>query len=205
VGRYVSQEQVLVRLRGKVKVTDNPDEQPDRMPVMLLNRLISEAEGQVEMDLSPRYMAPFQRSDGRGFAALPERPTREVLRTLCELLAVIRVLETDFGRGSAADASKYADSTQKRYDFMLYGDETKGVPGLLSLRKDTYNQYRLPPLPGLKSNYHMGAVDTGFMGYVDRSDDVGEGSYPSHQINSPGENFWNGFIDSMEQDFTGDT
>ncbi len=203
MGRYINQEAVLVRLRGKVKTTDNPDAEPDRMPLLLLNRLINESEGQVEMDLSPRYLAPFQTSDGNSFSQLPERPTKEMLRTLCELLSVIRVLETDFGRGSSSDASKYADSCQKRYNVIIYGDSEKKIPGLLSLRDETYNTFRLPPLPGLRSNYQAAAMDTGFAGYIARSDDFSGGAYPAMQINDPSETFWNGVIDHDPQDFTG--
>jgi hypothetical protein len=202
MGRYINQEAVIIRLRNKVKFTDQPEAEPDRMPLLLLNRLISEAEGQVEMDLSPRYQAPFETTASGPFSQLPERPTREVLRTLCELMAVMRVLDTDFGRGSAVDSSKYGDSCNKRYNMMVYGDKEKGVPGLLTVRENTFNIFVLPPLIGLKSNYHMAAVDTGFAGFVDRTDDTGHGGYAEHQINSPGENFWNGFIDAQEQDWT---
>lgn len=202
MGLYITQEAVLVRLRNKVKVTSDPDAEPDRLPLSLLNRLISEAEGQVEMDLSTRYAAPFQTIDGRPFSQLPERPTRAVLQTLCELNSVMRVLETDFGRGSNVDSSKYADSCMKRYNFIIFGDEEKGIPGLITLRKDTYNQFRLPPLPQLMSGYQVSAVDNGFAGFVGRSDDYGVGSYPAMQINSPEQNFWNGSIDSEPDDFT---
>lgn len=204
MGRYISQEAVLVRLRGKVKVTDDPEMNPDRLPTALLNRLILEAEGQVEQDLSQRYAAPFQRTDGAPFPALPEAPTKNMIRTLCELLSVVRVLETDFGRGSSNDASKYADSSQKRYDKMIWGDEEKKIPGLVTLRPNTFNVFLTPPLPGLRSAPHAAAVDTGFAGYVTRSDDHGHGSYPVQQINSPEENYWNGFIDSDEQNWTAD-
>lgn len=204
MGRYVTQEAVLVRLRGKVKVTENPDQEPDRLPILLLTRLIAEAEGAVEMDLSPRYLAPFQTLGGGSFSQLPQSPTQMVIKTLCELLSAIRVLETDFGRGSSVDSSKYADSMQNRYNLMIFGNEEKKVPGLLTLRENTFNIFKLPPLPALRSNYQMAAVDTGFAGFIDRSDDFGFGSYPAMQINSPEENFWNGFINPEPQNFTSD-
>lgn len=204
MGRYINQDAVIVRLRGKVKVTDDPETYPDRLPLALLNRLISESEGQVEFDLSTRYLAPFQTLNCGPFSQLPERPTKEIIRTLCELLAVVRVLETDFGRGSASDASKYSDSCQKRYDFILYGNDEKKIPGLITLREDTYNTFRTPPLPGLKSNYQVAAVDTGFAGFVGRSDDSGHGGYPALQINSPGETYWNGYIEAEAPDHTGE-
>ena len=197
MGRYITSEAVIVRLRGKVKVTENPELEPDRMPLLLLNRLINEAEGQVEQDLSTRYAAPFVTIAGAPFSALPERPTKEILRTLCELLAVIRVLETDFGRGSGLDGAKYADSSQKRYDIIIWGDDRK--PGLCSLRENTFNTFRTPPLPGLASNYHIGQADTGFAGYVDRSGSSHGADYAINQINEPSQNFWNGTLDANEE------
>lgn len=197
MGRYINSEAVIVRLRGKVKVTSTPETEPDRLPLLLLNRLINEAEGSVEQDLSQRYSAPFVRADDAPFAALPERPTREILRTLCELLATIRVLETDFGRGSGLDGMKYADACQKRYDLMLWGNENK--PGLISLRKNSYNTFTTPPLPGLKLNWQLAQVDTGFSGYFgNSSNNEGAGGYAADQINDPSQNYWNGQVGDWE-------
>jgi hypothetical protein len=194
LGLYINSNSVIIRLRGKVKVTNNPDQEPDRMPLILLNRIVNESEGQVEWDLSTRYTAPFQGYNGEPFSQLPERPTKEILRTLCELLSVVRVLETDFGRGSVVDASKYSDTAQTRY--------TKVVESLIELRQGTFNTFRRPPLPGLRPNYMVSAADNGFAGYVTRTDDTGHGGYPALQINSPSETFWNGFLDSDEQQWT---
>lgn len=207
MGRYISSDAVIIRLRGKVKVTSNAEQEPDRLSLLLLNRLINEAESAVEQDLSTRYSAPFQTIQGGQFASLPERPTKEILRTLCELLSVVRVLETDFGRGSGLEGMKYAQNCQDRYDTMLYGDKETGGerrPGLISLRKDSYNTFRTPPLTGLMSNFQVSQVDTGFAGYVGRSDDHGVGGYPADQINDPAQNFWNGFIDSDERHWDGE-
>lgn len=191
MGRYINSEAVIVRLRGKVKVTENPEENPDRLSLQLLNRLINEAEGQVEWDLSTRYEAPFRSRCGGPFARLPERPTQEILRTLCELLSVIRVLETDFGRGSVVDASKYSESTQSRYDKM--------VETLIEIRQGSFNIFRRPPLPGLMPNYMVSQADNGYAGYVTRTDDYRHVGSPVDQINSPSETFWNGYLDASER------
>lgn len=200
MGRYINSEAVIVRLRGKVKTTLTPETEPDRMPMLLLNRLINEAEGQVEQDLCTRYEAPFTSICGGGFAALPKHPTQEIIRTLCELLAVIRVLETDFGRGSGLDGMKYADSSQKRYDVIIWGDEKK--PGLCTIRENTFNTFRSPPLPGLKSNYHVSQADNGFAGYVGRTDDPRHVSagFASEQINDPSQDYWNGFVGAADRE-----
>lgn len=199
MGLYVSTEQVKVRLAGKVRFTEDPEVEGEegKMSLALLNRLITEAEGQVELDLSPRYAAPFCTIEGRAFSNLPARPTRAVIQTLCELMAVMRVLETDFGRGSAIDGSKYFENQEKRYKAMVWGDAEKKTPGLMSLREGTFNTYALPPLPGIKLNYQNKA-DTGFMGIAVADSNFDDGSFAPGQINDPSEDFINGQIDDPE-------
>jgi len=193
MGLYANENEVKLRLKGKVQFTDD-DTDENRMHVNLLRRLISEAEGEVELDLSPRYMAPFQTDAGLAFSQLPERPTREIIRTLAELKSVIRVLETDFGSGSVMDGSKYSDSLQKRYD--------KLTERLLKRREYGGNettQFLYPPLPNLMLNYQNEQGDDGFMGQILVTSD-GHGDYGSAQINSPGETFWNGSVDEIDRE-----
>lgn len=205
MGAYISQTEVLVRLAGKVRVTDNPDAEPNRLPLLLLNRLIVEAESQVEQDLSTRYAAPFVTVDGGAFSQLPERPTRFILKTLCELMAVLRVLETDFGRGSGIDGSKYGENLMKRYNRMVFGDPDLKIAGLVSIRENSFNTFSTPPLPRLMSNYQVAKADTGFAGYVTHTGGRGNPGFPSEQINDPGENFWSGFVHSdIDHHFGGD-
>jgi hypothetical protein len=177
---YTDRNQVKVRLIGKVRFTDDLEDQ-NKMPELLLTRLIDEAEAQVEVDLAPRYKAPFQTKEGQAFSCLPTRPTKEFLRTMCELKSVIRVLETDFGRGTAIEGKKYKEDLENRYKTMK---ET-----ILARRDEMGNQWKNPPLPCLKLNDHNTEADDGFMGMVlSTSDNIGD--YPSKQINSPGENYW---------------
>jgi len=188
MGLYISLEDVRLRLIGKVRFTTD-EENENKMPEALANRLIAEAEGQVELDLSPRYLAPFQTDAGDSFSQLPDRPTRNYLRTLCELMAVVRILETDFGSGTAVDGEKYAEKTRERYAAMIKE---------LLLRKTDGGQEALgfakPPLPGLKLNYMNELADDGFMGSV-LITSRGDGDYPAKQINDPSENYWNGRFD----------
>lgn len=155
----------------------------------LANRLIEEAEGQVEMDLSPRYYAPFQTDDGGAFSTLPDRPTKNILRTLVELMSCIRILETDFGTGTIVDAEPYIEKIRARYDSI--------VRDLLVRKTDGGQEsqgFAKPPLPSLKLNYMNESADDGFMGSV-LVTTQGDGSYPQKQINDPSENFWNGSLD----------
>lgn len=184
MGLYIKDSDVIVRVAQKVRFTDDPETEPNKMPTALLKRLISEAESHVEFDLSPRYASPFQTTDGAAFSTLPDRPTKDVLRTLCELQAVMRILETDFGSGGPIDSSKYSERLEKRYKKML--------DDLLEVRKDSYNTFVKPPLPSLRLNYMNEEADTGFRGRVLTSGTTDEaGAYPAAQINSPGETYWN--------------
>jgi hypothetical protein len=185
LGLYVTFEQVRLRLVGKVRFTEDDNEE-NKMHVALAARLINEAEGQVEQDLSPRYAAPFVTDAGAAFAQLPERPTREILRTLCELMACMRILETDFGTGSATEGEKYTKALKKRYD------EVTGR--LLEKRKDgaiASQGFMYPPLPGLKLNYMNEKADDGFMGSVIVASGSPLPGYASEQVNDPSQSFWN--------------
>jgi len=182
--RYISIEDIRIRLVGKVRFTDDPKKE-NEMSLALAQRLINEGEGQVEMDLSPRYAAPFQTADGTAFKNLPDRPTREVLRTLCEIQGVMKILDVDFGRGTTVNAASYYDRLEARYKSMV-GD-------LLKRRDDYGSGWMLPPLPGLMLAAHNQTADDGYAGMVlvAGSGDNG-GSYPARRINDPSQTFWGG-------------
>lgn len=183
MGRYISREDVRVRLIGKVRFTES-EEDENKMPFILLDRLIAEAEGEVEHDLSPRYLAPLQTVDSREFKFLPERPTKNLLRMLCELKTVLLVLDTDFGRGTVNNGEEYAKGYEKRY---------KATLDKIMEQRDGWG-WKYPPLPGLQLNYQNREADDGFQGMV-LSTGQGDGSFPAKQINDPSENFWNAEID----------
>ena len=189
---YTRVQEVKNRLKGKVSFTDQPDDET-AMSEQLLRRLIAEAEGEVEYDLSPRYGAPFTTINSESFEKLPERPTKELIRTLCELKSVIRVLETDFGMsGGAVDSKDYTEKSQTRYD---------NVVGKLTERRskdDDQNQWKYPPLPGLALNYFNTEADDGFRGMILVTND-GHNSmdFPSRRINSPDESFFTVLMDKI--------
>lgn len=186
--QYTDFEAVRLRLIGKVKFTAD-EEDENKMYIPLATRLIEEAEGQVEQDLSPRYMAPFQQDDGGAFSGVPARPTSEIIKTLCELQSVIRILETDFGSGTAVQGEKYRESVQKRY--------AKMVEDLIAKRKDGAVEsqgYRYPPLPGLRLNYMNTEADDGYMGSVIVANGSDSQGYAHGQVNDPSRNFWNGWV-----------
>lgn len=183
---YIKFEDVRSRVKNKVKFEDpakSDIDNEDRMPMALANRLIDEAEGQVEQDLSPRYAAPFVSSTTNTYPGLPDRPTKNIIRTLCELQAVIRILETDFGSGTVVDAAKYTANLEKRYRKII--DETilKRPEGCENTKQFVY-----PPLPGLQLNYFNKAADDGFVGAALHHSNMHD--FATGQIDDPGEDFF---------------
>lgn len=193
--QYIKYEDVKIRLQGKVRFDDapgHPDE--NKMPKALALRLIDEAEGQVEQDLSPRYLAPFVDTAAGTYLALPDRPTKNIIRNLCELQSVIRLLETDFGSGSAVDGQKYQDKLEKRYRKII--DDT--ILAKFGAEYESSRQWKYPPMPGLKLNYFNTESDDGYAGYVSVTNSD-EGNYAAQQIDDPSETFFNAqFDDSIE-------
>lgn len=188
MGKYINDSDVLVRLAGKVEVTDNPEDE-NKMPRTLLRRLIAEAESELELDLSQRYAVPFQTVAGAAFSTFPDSSaTKNIIRTCCELKAVSRVLETDFGRGTVVDSEKYRESIDDRYDSIV-NDR------LLKKRKDKEDtgQWQFPPLQDLALMWGNTEADDGYFGMV-LTTSRGDGGYPADQINDPSENWFNGFI-----------
>lgn len=179
---YHKFEDVRVRLIGKVRFTEDASEE-NRLQIALAKRLMNEAEGQVEHDLSPRYLAPFQTEEGKPFGSLPLRPTQEVIRTLCELQSCIRILENDFGDGTVVDASKYIEKLQERYK--------QQVEERLMKRMEDALRWAYPPIPGLRLNWHNTEADTGYAGRVlNSSDGDNRDAFPKARINAPSETFW---------------
>lgn len=188
---YTNFEQVRLRLVGKVRFTEREDDE-NKMPVALAQKLINEAEGQVELDLSPRYAAPFVTTSGEPFARLPARPTREYVVTMAELQAVMRILETDFGAGSAVDAAKYIKTIEARY-LKMKKSLLERQPGYAE--GESAQGWLHPPLPGLKLNWMNEAADDGFKGAVIVASGTASMGYAAGQVNNPAENFWNTVIE----------
>lgn len=187
---YIKFEDVRLRLIGKVRFVDDIDEDENRMPVALAIRLIDEAEGQVEQDLSPRYAAPFIHSTVGTFDALPDRPTKNIIKTLCELKATIRILETDFGAGSAVDGAKYISTLSLRYKDIVDGK----ILAKFGSDYDSSKQWKFPPLPSLKKNW-FNTSDDGFAGVGPLVTSESDGDYPEKQMNDPADSFFFGNSD----------
>lgn len=181
MGLYVSFEEVKTRLTGKVKF-DESGEDPNTMSAQLAQMLLNQAEADVEMDLSPRYMAPFQTDSGGAFNLLPDRPTKQLIKTLVLCKVVSYIMDTDFGRGTAVDGENYTKLVDKQY---------KSIVGRIikMIGDEDDRQWMYPPLPSLRLNYNN-TSDDGFQGQIYVTSE-GEGAYAGDSVSDPSKTFWN--------------
>lgn len=197
MGRYIKDSDVTIRLLNKVRFTDDMND-GNSFQNTLLRDLIAQAEAQVEYDLSPRYASPFVTDSGAPFGQFLQLQmfvAYNSIKSLCQLQGVIRVLDTDFGRGTVVDADKYIERIEKRYKSIV---EAK----ILAKKKvgtEETQQWQYPPIPGLKLNYMNTEADDGYMGQVLTTNQVTP-QYPQFQINDPSESFWNGILDDPNRD-----
>lgn len=188
MAKYVQVARVQRWLENKVRFGAPGDQDPNKMSLALLNELIDQAEAQLEIDLMLRYEIPLQ-GPGGTFAELPST-TRTQLSNLAETLSAVRVLEIDFGKGTSANADKYTEWLTKRYEKM--------VEQLVAYKDKSYRTWKIPPLPGLMLSYNNGG-DTGFAGRIHNTTTISrEPDYAYKQINSPGENLFNGWLDPLD-------
>ncbi len=187
---YTNIADVKLRLAGKIRFTDDASDDSGKMPTPLLKKLIEDAEAQVQQDLAVRYATPFQTVDGTAFKNLPPHPTKRIIQTLCELMSVVRALETDFGSGSATEGSKYAKDSQRRYDVIKNGlvgrhDDEKGA-------QTRYGAWVQPPLESMRLALGNEEADAGFAGAVlSSSSQIPDSSFPAAQITNPARTWWN--------------
>ena len=188
MGQYCTPAAVQSRLQSKVKFALAGDTDPNKMSTQLLNQLISEAESQLEIDLIDRYEVPFKNMSGGEFSTLPTN-TLITIQNLAELVSVIRVLETDFGRGTSVNGDKYTQALQKRYD---------AVVEKLIKKKGETREWMVRPLDGLMVAYNN-TGDNGFRGRVHNTSTVShQADYATKQINSPGEDLFFTTLDALD-------
>lgn len=183
VPKYVQLKEIQDRVLGKIQFTSDSEDE-NEMQLTLANSLIDEAEAEVELDLSIRYAVPFKGSlDGQTFKQLPTS-TQLILKTLCRLQSVMKLIDTDFGRGSAVNGEEYKKELKARYDQMV----EKRLLAKVGEMEDT-NQWLYPPLEGLALAWGNQA-DDGYRGMVISDSPSNDGAYPRDQINDPSETFF---------------
>lgn len=183
MGLYITADEIKIRTAGKIKYAVD-DTDPNAVGPSFLDEVIAEAEAEVETRLSIRYAIPFANADGGAFATCLTN-TQNVIKQLCRSEAVRRLLDYDFGRGTAVEGGKYADSLDRIYQSQM--------DRLVSRREGHFNMFIYPPLVDLALAPHNAEADDGYAGriYV-TSDNPGE--FAAAQMPSPGETLWNGEI-----------
>jgi hypothetical protein len=181
---YVTADNIKRRLLGKVRFT-NDETDENAVSNSLLDELIVEAEAEVENRLSIRYQIPFVSEANEGaFNTLPATTQAQIL-ALIRMAATKRILDLDFGKGSAV--------TGEEYEKMLRKDYEERMERLVERREGCFNLFKYPPLPGLRLASHNSESDDGYVGTIMvTSDDYGD--YAAPQTPDPGETIWNGSI-----------
>lgn len=186
--KYGRPAEIKQFLESKIRFAETGSLEENAMTQAFFETVVSQAESQLEIDLMMRYDIPLRAQDST-FEKLPEG-TRLIIRTAAELISVVRLLETDFGRGTSANSEKYTERLEKRYN--------KIVEGLMEVKKDTYQTWLRPPLAGLQLAY-CNQGDTGFRARVhNTSTQTHHADYAIDQINDPGENLFNGTFDKLD-------
>lgn len=184
---YTTVDSVKVRLAGKVQFESQGGPVDGELPNALLLQLIFDAETEVEQELSSRYKIPFQSKRTGAWGDLPDH-SRRAIRQVVDLKALINVLETDFGRGSHIDGSKYSETSRKQYDLM--------VTKLLGRDQEAANEKidrfrRSPPLADMAMAPGNTEADDGHRGMLINTDQsvLGAENYAAEQINNPSRGF----------------
>lgn len=183
MGQYITADELKIRCAGKVKfATDDTDS--NAVGPTFLADIIAEAEALVEMRLSIRYAVPFVGTAGAAFSALSVH-TRALIKGLIFSEAIRRLIDYDFGRGSAVEGGKYAEQQMRVFEAQM--------GRLVAYREGQFGQFLYPPLVDLALAPHNDQADDGYAGQIYVTSD-GPGEYAAAQMPSPGETLWNGEI-----------
>jgi len=185
---YTTFDSVKVRLTNKVQF-QIPNEPliEGQLPNELLAQLISDAEMEVEQDLRSRYSVPFKSIKFGNYEQLPDH-TKRAIRVVVNLKSVIKILETDFGRGTHIDGDTYSNSTKKSYEqniMRLLGRDMIG-------QNDKIDRFKVsPPLEDLLLAVRNSKADDGYRGRIINTDasENDASSYAAQQINDPSRSY----------------
>lgn len=192
---YVNISELKIRLIGKVAFDDDGDD-PNKLPTQLALQLLSQAEAEVELELSPRYFVPFMADSGSGtgtFSGLP-RATKQLIKTLCLNTACLYILGTDFGRGSAVQGEKYGKDLKNQYDWIV--ERAIGVYGGKDKELEAFRMWKYPPLTWLQLAPHNLKSDDGYAGQIYKSGS-NKGDYAADSVNDPSVTFWNATVNDI--------
>lgn len=184
---YTTVDSVKVRLMGKVQF-ESPDQlQQGELPNVLLCQLICDAETEVEQDLRTRYAIPFRSIKVGTFLGLPDHSKRAI-RIVVDFKAVLKILETDFGRGSHINAEDYEKDMKDRYEdqiMKLLGRDQIGD-------KSEVKRFKVsPPLEDMLLAISNRAADDGYRGMIINTDasQRDSSSYAAESVNNPSKSY----------------
>jgi hypothetical protein len=187
---YTTVQSVKVRLLNKVQFQQSPEVLLDgELADDLLLQLIIDAETDVEKALRGRYAVPF-RSIARGtFANLPNH-TQRAIRQAVDMKAVIKVLGTDFGSGTAVNGDNYRKTMVEDYEETIR--ELLGMPAkdASDAQIAAMRTFTRPPLEDLMLAASNSKADDGYKGMIQVSNPHGdrrEGAeqFAADHINNP--------------------
>lgn len=194
---YTTLASVKVRLVNKVQFQVDPDNLLEgELPNALLLQLITDAETTVELDLRSRYAVPFRSKKYGNFDKLPDH-TRRAIRMVVDMQSVIKILDTDFGRGTHINAAAYKENTEKAYKAeveRILGRDPEAA-------SDKRDRFRFsPPLDDLVLAPTNREADDGYKGMIINTDGSRRDSatYAEEQVNNPAASYVNRRLDAPE-------
>lgn len=184
---YTTLDSVKIRLSGKVQFESSSGLRDGELPNALLTQLICDAETDVEQELRSRYAVPFRSASQGTYNTLPDHSKR-ALRIVVDYKAVMKVLATDFGRGSHINGDNYFTATEKEYEkaiMRLLGRDMIGT-------NEKIDRYKVsPPLEDVMLAKSNAAADDGYRGMIINTDadENDSASYARKSINNPSKSY----------------
>jgi hypothetical protein len=184
---YTTIDSVKVRLSGKVQFQSGAELLDGELPNDLLCQLISDAETEVEQDLRSRYSVPFRSITKNTFDGLPDHSKRAI-RIVVDFKAVLKILETDFGRGTHVNAEGYEKDMKDRYEeqiMKLLGRDMIGD-------KSDVKRFKMsPPLEDMLLAANNRFADDGYRGTIINTDSSRSDSstYAADNVNNPSKSY----------------
>lgn len=138
MGRYISE--ITVKSFTESKVSYGPGE--NQISDMELIVMIQQGESKVEIDMSNKYIIPFQGYNNIPFKDIDSATTLQIIECLCLYRSVYNVIKLFFGKTGENKGDHYL-----KYIADLYQDLHQPLQ-----RKRNTGVFDLPPLPGLMLN-----------------------------------------------------
>jgi len=138
MGRYISDIEVKTMTESKVSYGPS-DSQISNTELIFL---IQQGEAKVELDLSNKYIVPFQGYNNVTFQQLTSEMTVQIIKSLCLYRSIYNVLKLFFGKTGENKGDNYLKFIADLYHDLLDPLQRKRATGV----------FDLPPLPGLALN-----------------------------------------------------